>query len=111
VLGQDEQEFVVNPDGFVNADPDPLADLEIFGGVPAADSLGLEIGVKPLDEGSVFGTIRDEDRVELDRLQGVDEGRDVGNPSVGKPTSSQERLGDLPSGTDDGVGAQAAGAY
>jgi hypothetical protein len=54
VLGEDQQQFVVEPDGFVDAYAELVADFEVFWGVPAADVVRLQVGVETFGEGLIF---------------------------------------------------------
>ena len=54
VLGQDEQQLVVDADGLVDARPDFVADLHVLRREPAAHALGLQVGVQAFGEGLVL---------------------------------------------------------
>src|SRR5512142_1176945 len=82
-------------DRLIDAGPDRVADLEVFTVEPAADALGLEVGVEAIGEIPVLGTVADEDAVELDRAHRADQGRQVRDPDIGETAPAKERLGDL----------------
>jgi hypothetical protein len=62
-LGEDEEELVVEANGFINAVAKFVADFQVFGGKPGADTVGLEIGVEAIGEVLVCVGIADAARV------------------------------------------------
>lgn len=64
-------------DGLVYPVAEAVADLEVLGGEPAAHPFVLKAGIKSVRKLLVFGGVGDEAGVELDRLQGCYQGRDL----------------------------------
>ena len=71
ILRDNQHEFVMNPDRFVDPGTDLVADLEVLLIEPCADTTCLEVCMETFGEVSVFGTVADEARVELNRLHRV----------------------------------------
>jgi len=88
VFGEDEEELVVQADGFVDLLVDLLAGGHVVRGEPAADAFILEVGVEAVGEGLVFGGVADEAGVELDGL--VEEGWEVGDEGFGKAAAAED---------------------
>ena len=53
-FGKEQEQSVVQADGFIDALAESLSDLEVFGGEPAAHALVLKVGMKPLRQFRVF---------------------------------------------------------
>ena len=53
-----DKKFVINANGVIDARSEPVADLQVFGGKPAAHAFLLKVGVQPLGEVVVFGGLR-----------------------------------------------------
>lgn len=68
VLGEDDHDFVVDPDGVFDAIPEAVADFKVFRSEPDADTIRLEIGVKTVSKLLVFAGVADEAGVELNGL-------------------------------------------
>ncbi len=66
VRRQDQQQLVVQADGFVDLLVDFLAALNVVRGKPTAYAFVLQVGVEAVGEGLVFGGVADEAGVELD---------------------------------------------
>jgi hypothetical protein len=60
VWRQDQQEFVMEADGFVDLLVELAASLDIVRGKPAADTFGLEIGMEAVSEVLILGGVTDE---------------------------------------------------
>src|SRR6266851_4763446 len=67
MLGEQEQQFVMQMDRFINASTDLFADLHILWRKPAAHALILEIGVQATSKHVVFARVANETRVILNR--------------------------------------------
>jgi hypothetical protein len=70
---------------------DFLSTLDIFRGVPAANTFALESIMEPLGECFVLVRITDETRVKLERF--IEESREISYQRVGKTTSLEETKG------------------
>ena len=81
VLGEDQQQAVVNADGFVNLLVNLFAASHVVRGEPAADAFVLEVGVEAVGEGLVLGRVADKAGVELDGL--VQQGWEIGDEVFG----------------------------
>src|ERR1700685_1613871 len=92
VRRQDQQQLVVQADGFVDLLVEFLAALNVVRGKPAAHAFVLKVGVEAVGEGLVFGGIADEAGVELDGIR--NEGFSVGDEFIRDAASTQELLGD-----------------
>ena len=67
VLGEDEQQLVMQPDGLIELLMNLAPALDVVRRKPAAHAFVLQIGIEPLGKLLVFGRIADEAGVELDR--------------------------------------------
>ena len=103
VRRQDQQQLVVQADGFVDLLVEFLAALNVVRGKPAAHAFVLKVGVEAVGEGLVFGGIADEAGVELDGIR--NEGFSVGDEFIRDAASTQELLGDVSLGEKDRVDA------
>jgi hypothetical protein len=65
---QNEEEFVIEADGFINPGAEPVTYFHVFWGKPAPHALVLEIRIEAFGEGVVLARIADEAGVELERL-------------------------------------------
>jgi hypothetical protein len=66
MLREDEKQFVVESDGFVNTRSDIVANFEIFWSLPAANALILQVSMESLSKGLIVAGIRDEDFIVID---------------------------------------------
>src|SRR5439155_1594890 len=76
------------PDGLVDRVEDLGADPHVLRREPAADALGLKVGVQPAGEGVVLAGVADEARVVLDRL--VEQRRQVFDQRIWQTHATQE---------------------
>src|SRR5664280_817345 len=103
VLGEDQQQLVMQADGLVDLLVQLAAALHFLRRKPAAHTLGLQVSMEPLGKLLVFGRIADEAGVELN---GPSHHRaDVGDELVGNAAATQKRLGNLAARLVDGVNA------
>src|SRR5208337_1106155 len=90
VLGEDQQQLVMQANGLVDLLVQLAASLDVVGREPAAHALGLQVGMEPLGELPVTSRIADEAGVELD---GPSHHRaDVGDELVWHAAAAQEYL-------------------
>jgi hypothetical protein len=93
VRRQDQQQLVVQSDGFVDLLVEFPAALNVVRGKPAAHAFALQVGVEAVGEVLVFGGVADEAGVELDGVG--DERLSVGDEVVGNAAPTQEVFGDV----------------
>src|SRR6266566_4871518 len=65
VSRENEDELVVETDGFIDALVVVVANLEVFRSEPAAHTLALQISIEPLGKDLVLARVADETRVEV----------------------------------------------
>jgi hypothetical protein len=87
----------VEADGLINLFVNLLAACDVMRCKPAADSFGLQVGIKAIGELLIFAGVADEAGVVLDGF--ADERADVGDKAVGNTRATQEDLGDFSSGS------------
>jgi len=105
---EDEEEFVVEADRFVDLLVDLFAGSHVMRGEPAADAGVLEVGVEAVGEGLVFGGVGDEAGVELDGL--IEERWEVFDEIFGEAAAAEEVDGEWPGVGNGGVIENAGGA-
>ena len=101
VRGEDEEECVVEADGFVDLLVDFLAGSHVVRGEPAADAGVLEVGVEAVGEALVLSGVGDEAGVELDGF--IEEGWEVFDEIFGEAAASEEGNGKGPGFGNGGV--------
>src|SRR5664280_594114 len=103
VLGEDQQQLVMQANGLVDLLVQLAASLHFLGREPAAHALGLQVSMEPFSKLLVLGRIADEAGVEL---EGPSHHRaDVGNELVRNATAAQEDVRNLAMRFVDGVNA------
>src|SRR6266702_7201894 len=93
MLREDEQEFVMQSDGFIDVWVNLVADLEVFTVEPAADAVVLQISVEPINEGVILAGVANEATVIIDGF--ADEGAHVLDHGVGSANTPEEGFRDV----------------
>jgi len=109
MLGEHQQQPVIEADGLVDALPDLVAGLHVFGGEPAAHALLLQVGIETPGKVLVFARIAQKAGIVLDGMLGQGAGR--GDESIAQARSSQEHLWNIPLRTRNGVRANGRGTF
>ena len=106
-LGEDEQQLVIDADGFINPRAEAVTDFHIFRSKPAAHTLVLKICVEAFGKSAVLARIADEAGVELEGL--IEERGQIVNQRVWQATTSKKGQGKWP-GLGEGAMVESTGA-
>jgi hypothetical protein len=99
VLREYQQQFIIQADAFIDAVADLIADVQVFGGKPAAHMVTLQVGVQACGKVFIATGIADKAGVVLNWI--VDQRTNVGDKGIGQTCTTQEDFGYVSSRTDN----------
>lgn len=94
-LGEYDDEFIVEANGFVDTPMIMVADLEIFFSEPAAHASGLEIGIEALSKVFILVRVGNEAGVIIDGQHRGDERAHIGDEGFRNAHTAQKSFRDL----------------
>ena len=101
MLGEHQQQFIVQVNGLVDALPDFVTGLHVFRSKPAAHAFALQIGIEPVGKVLVAAGIANKAGVILDGM--VHKGTHIGEEVLWHTSFAQKYFGNIPLRAIDGI--------